>query len=508
MIRADNAKCVILLGACDGDFPANVQSAGLLTDTERDYLIDHDVKISGDRELRASDELYYFRRAASAPSEKLIVFTRADNEPSIAFSRICSLLPVLKIKETSDDLYIKLTSYNALSEYYPLFRGTNQGAAMRKLLNIAENEYQINDEEDISATNDYIDRDIVENTVGKELRISQSKIEEYVKCKFSYACKYFLKLDDGKKAEFAYNNIGTFVHAILEKFLYHIFISNNGIYPDQQTKTEIIDSIINSYVCDLLPDNQDRSNARLIHLISRLKALSLLIIEDLLAEFSDSSFIPQFFELPIGTKETPSVSISLKNGITLSLNGIVDRVDVYRDGDDVYLRVVDYKTGDKTFSITDIAEGKNLQLLLYIFALTRNNTTHHILHGNIKPAGITYLSAVPSKIKANRYDDELNTQNAAISEIKRSGLIIDDENILNAVSHSAQKRYLMSSTRKRSTVTADEFNCLFEQVKNILTDIGNEIISGNANAIPKEGSDACKYCGYASICRVPNRKDK
>jgi ATP-dependent helicase/nuclease subunit B len=170
--------------------------------------------------------------------------------------------------------------------------------------------------------------------------------------------------------------------------------------------------------------------------------------------------------------------------------------------------VVDYKTGDKTFSITDIAEGKNLQLLLYLFALTRNNTTQQILNGNIKPAGITYLSAVPSKIKANRYDDELNTQNAAISEIKRSGLIIDDENILNAVSHSAQKRYLMSSARKRSTVTVDEFNSLFEQVKNILTDIGNEIISGNANAIPKEGSDACKYCGYASICRVPNRKDK
>ena len=82
------------------------------------------------------------------------------------------------------------------------------------------------------------------------------------------------------------------------------------------------------------------------------------------------------------------------------------------------------------------------------------------------------------------------------------------EKIINAISHTGQNRYLMSSSRKRSTVTKEEFNGLFTQVNEVLTQIGNEIVSGNANAIPKEDSDACKYCNYASICRAAKKKDK
>jgi len=508
MIRTDNAKCVILLGACDGEFPANAQNSGLLTDSEREHLIKHGVEISGDRELRASDELYYFRRAASAPSEKLIVFTRADSEPSIAFSRIHSILPQLKVIETSEDLYTKLGSYNAISEYYPLFKGTDEGEAMLRLLSSAKDHFYVPDHESISAERDIISPTIVEEAIGKELRMSQSKIEEYLRCKFSYSCKYFLRLDDGNKAEFAYNSIGTFVHAVLEKFLYTVFIKNKGLYPDETEKNNILDSVIDSYVSELLPDQQEKRNSRLIHLISRLKTLSVLIIDDLLEEFSDSSFRPQFFELPIGTKDQPSINITLKNGTQLTLNGIIDRVDVFRDGDEAYIRVVDYKTGDKTFSIEDIAEGKNLQLLLYIFALTNNAGSRQRFGGNAKPAGITYLSAVPSKVKANTFFDDVNTRGTAISDIKRSGLIINDDKILNAVSKSSQSRYLMSSARKRSTVSEEEFKSLFEQVSGILTDIGNEILSGNANAIPKEDSDACKYCNYATICRASKNKNQ
>ncbi len=508
MMRADNAKCVVLLGACDGDFPANVQSSGLLTDTERDYLINHNIAISGDREFRASDELYYFRRAASAPSQHLIVFTRADSEPSIALSRITALFPDIVIKETSEDLYTKLSSYKALSEYYPLFEGTSTGKAIEILLKNSTDEYHAHTGDGISAVSDVIDPQVVNMAIGKQLRISQSKIEEFIKCKFAYSCKYYLKLDDGKIAEFAYNNIGTFVHAILEKFLFYVFVSNKGIYPEGKEKNAAIDNIISSYLSELLLDEHEKSNARLFHLIDRLKTLSVLLIDDLLNEFSDSSFVPRYFELPIGTKEFPSIAVSLNNGTELTLNGIIDRVDIYKDGDNVYLRVVDYKTGDKTFSLSDIAEGKNLQLLLYIFSLTSNKRIREKSNEKIMPAGITYLSAVPSKVKAKGFQDSANTKKSAIAEIKRSGLVIDDKKVLNALSHSSQSRYLMSSPRKRSTVSEEEFNKLFNQVNEVLVSIGNEILSGNANAVPKEGGDACKYCSYASICRAAEKNDK
>lgn len=514
MMRTDNVKCVILLGACDGEFPANAQSSGLLSDTDRDIMIKNDLPISGDRDQKAADELYYFRRAASAPSEKLIIFTRADSEPSIAFTRIKKMFRGLEIQETSNDLLSRLKTYRTLAEYYPLFEGTDEGEAMSRLLNDSSTgEYSdvLNRGElPISAVNDSVSPEIIKSIIGTNLRLSQSKVEEFIKCKFAYSCKYFLNLDDGRRAEFAYNNIGTFVHSILEKFLYHVFITNNSILPEDGEKEKLINSIIDSYISEVLPDKENSKNARLLHLISRLKAHSLLIIDDLLNEFDDSNFKPEFFELKIGTKDTPSINIHLKDGTRMSLTGYIDRVDIFRNEGKAYIRVVDYKTGDKTFALSDIAEGRNLQLLLYIFSLTKHNKAAFAdaLGGTPVPAGITYLSAGASKVKVGRLGESNEAHKAATMEIMRSGLIIDDDVVLNAVSKSGNKRYLMSSPRKRSTVTKEEFDILFSQVCETLTEIGNEIISGNANSLPKNEKTDCKYCKYSLICRASKNKDK
>ena len=514
MMRTDNVKCVILLGACDGEFPANAQSSGLLSDTDRDIIIRNDLPISGDREQKAADELYYFRRAASAPSEKLIVFSRADSEPSIAFTRIEKMFNGLKVYETSSNLLSRLKTYRALAEYYPLFEGTDEGEAMSRLLKDSDsNDFSAvlcRGELPISARKDSIPSETIKGVVGKNLRLSQSKVEEFMKCKFAYSCKYFLNLDDGKRAEFAYNNIGTFVHTILEKFLYTVYITNQGALPQGSDKDKLLNSIIDSYISDLLPESDNSKNPRLLHLISRLKAHSLIIIDDLLNEFNDSSFRPEYFELQIGTKDIPSFNIHLKDGTILSLNGYIDRVDVYRSEGKAYIRVVDYKTGDKTFSLSDIAEGKNLQLLLYIFSLTKYNhgTFGASLGGTPVPAGITYLSAQASKVKVGRMGEVNKAYDAVTTEITRSGLIMDDEVVLNAVSKSGNKRYLMSSPRKRSTVTAEEFDVLFSQVCDTLTEIGNEIMAGNANSIPKNGKKDCQYCKYSLICRASKKNDR
>ncbi len=505
MLRTDNVKCTIILGACDGEFPSNAQSSGLFSDSERQYLIDHDLPLSGNKEMRASDELYYFRRAVSSAAEKLIVFTRADCEPSIAFTRIIKLLSGIKVRNTDNELIMRLRSSKASLEYLPLLRGTNEGEAISRLLKTYNSEADI----EISASNDMIDKDVLSSHVGSNLFLSQSKIETFVNCHFSYACKYLLRLDDGKRAEFAYNNIGTFVHNVLEKFLYYVFVTNKGVYPDKETKSNIINLIIRDYLLLLLPDKQTDS-ARLKHLFERLRTTSELLIDDLLNEFADSSFKPEFFELKIGTADIPSINFVLKNGTVITVSGTIDRVDVYRDNGKAYIRVVDYKTGSKSFSVSDIAEGLNLQLLLYIFSLTknRNNPFAHLLDGEPVPAGITYLSAPSGKVNALAYNASDDSYDSAVKEIKRSGLILDNDKVLNAVSHSRKERYLMKTSRKNSVVSAEFLEHLYDQLCDVLTNIGNEIISGCANALPKSGTDACKYCSYGHICRASQNSKK
>ncbi len=509
MLRADNIKCAILLGACDGEFPSNVQDAGLLNDADREYLINHKIVLSGDKEMRASDELFFFRRAASSPSERLIIFTRADTEPSIAFSRVKKLFSDVKTVETAAETLPRFKSVKIISEYLPLYAGTDLGEALKRLAleNTSEDQLPfISHAYPVTAENDCVTPATINNYIGNELRLSQSKIEEFVKCKFAYACKYYLKLNDTKRITFAYNNIGTLVHTVLEKFLYFVYVNNKGVHPDEAQKSKIIDSIISAYIEELIP-SKEKTSARLNHLIERLKKLSTLILDDLLAELSDSSFVPTFFELPIGTSKVPSITIRLKDGKRISINGIVDRVDIFENNGKTYVRVIDYKTGNKTFSLSDIAEGTNLQLLIYIFSLTSQSSSHLFNGGAAEPAAITYISANSSKIKSQRFNDSSESINAATNEIKRSGLILDDCDVISAISKSQNSRFLMASARKKSTVSKESLDLIYEEVCDVLQSIGDEIMTGNANAVPKNGSDTCKYCPYSHVCRI-SRKDQ
>lgn len=509
MLRVTNIRCTLILGACDNEFPANADQNGLLSDSERNYLISQGLQLQGDKQVKASDELYYFRRAVATPSDKLIVFTRADAEPSIAFTRIKSILKNLEIRNTSSILLPRLKSITAASEYLTILSGTPAGVALSKLLNqfqpSSHNSICENNSTRISASHDSISYEDVNSIHHGYINLSQSIIESYSNCKFAYCCKYLLKINDGKKAEFSYNDIGTFVHHVLEKYLYNVFIIKKGIFPNQEEKVNIVENIISNYIDILLPDDYQRS-ARVLHLISRLKQISILFIDDLTNEFSDSSFIPEFFELHIGSKKIPSVRLQLSNGDYISLKGIIDRVDVFRKNGYAYLKVVDYKTGSKTFSISDISERRNLQLLLYIYALTSQNekNTAAILGGNPVAAGITYLSYEPKKNKVARFENSNSSKQQNYSDIKRSGLILLDDDVIEGFSHTGNSKLLMKTSRKDSFIEKQALHLLYNQVCDILKEIGEEIISGNINALPKLGNKTCKFCQYALICKSSN----
>ena len=507
MLRTDNIKCAVILGACDGEFPAGADNAGLLTDIERSELISLGVQISGDSSIKASDELYYFRRAVAAPSEKLIIFTRADSEPSIAFTKISNIFNHVGVKDTTSLLIPRLRSLPSIREYAQVLKDTPEGEAIIRLLE------DLNGDEaegcssyrDIAldASTDFVNPQVLHSVLGTDLRISQSKIEQYTNCKFAYSCKYYLSLNDSDRAEFAYNSIGTFIHYVLEKFLFRVFVIEKGICPEADKIDEIIDEIIDSYINDLFSDKNKKS-ARLMHLVSRLKKTSKLIIDDLMNEFSDSSFKPEFFELRVGSKDVPSIKLQLKNGSSISLNGVIDRVDVFRDGENVYVRVVDYKTGSKTFSVSDISDGLNLQLLLYIFSLTKqkNKNIEKLFGGKPVAGAITYLSAASAKVKAERISDPGKSVSNAIADIKRTGLILDNDSVIEAISHSGDDRLLMKTARKNSFIDLQGLDMLYDTVCGVLTEIGNTMMSGNINAVPKAGSEHCKYCKYSFVCKA------
>jgi len=274
---------------------------------------------------------------------------------------------------------------------------------------------------------------------------------------------------------------------------------------------------VDEYMRILDPDGVLKSK-RMEHLYKKLYRLSLLIIETIAKEFSDSDFRPAFFELKIDGKDgrPEPLQLTLENNARLVLRGYIDRVDIWRDGEDVFVRILDYKTGSKQFNLSELSYGINIQMLLYLMSICANPGAHFREVSGLDsdshpiPAGIVYLSSAMSKSQLSGFDvSDEEILEVAESKINRSGLILNDERLIHAISHSHSKDILLGVTEKngvfsgKALVDIGQLGGIFDDLKQTLVNIGNNIYSGIADCSPMNelGQDPCHYCTAKQICR-------
>ena len=251
---------------------------------------------------------------------------------------------------------------------------------------------------------------------------------------------------------------------------------------------------------------------------TRLKRLSLLMVRNIVEEFSKSEFTPAFFELNTNGKDgNPApMQFVLKDQTRVSFSGIIDRVDVLKKDGEVYIRIVDYKTGTKQFSLEDVRHGINIQMLLYLFTLCRQTDTDFCKALGLQegqsptPAGVVYLSANIPVIQSEDYESESDILEQASDSLKRSGLLLNDEEILYAMNEDLSSHFLAGIKRNKdgdlvgSALTDREsFRTLYDQILDTVETITQKLRGGVADAtpIPYKGKDPCAYCTMKPICR-------
>lgn len=111
-----------------------------------------------------------------------------------------------------------------------------------------------------------------------------------------------------------------------------------------------------------------------------------VLIRQLQCELRQSEFRPVAFELDVSEGGNSPV-IKTADGIEIYLRGVVDRIDIYEKDNEKYLRVIDYKTGTKTFSISSLLYGINMQMLIYMFSVTGKTGRF----SDYTPAGVLYM---------------------------------------------------------------------------------------------------------------------
>ena len=203
-----------------------------------------------------------------------------------------------------------------------------------------------------------------------------------------------------------------------------------------------------------------------------------------------------FFELPInfgGGEAAEPFTVSLPDCTNAYVFGKVDRVDTYKKGKDVYIRVVDYKTGIKDFKLSDIELGLNLQMLLYLFALWQNPTEQFKEKagcekgGGILPAGVLYFSAKAPEISLEKEESEETVMSRANSSLTRKGLLLDDKEILKAMEKDLGGQYIPVKLKTDGHYTAaspiqtlDSFGSLMRDITDTVKKIGGLIKGGRA----------------------------
>ena len=526
MLRTGKIKTAFIMGLNEGEFPASVKDNGIFTDSDKAILEALDIDLSADTSTKTSEELFFVYRALSAASEKLILTSSAlssdgsNQRQSLALERVKKLFPLNpQIKEGAISPIEKVWNKNGVKEIY----SQTKNSKIKELIDDDQFENRLNIP--LYKRECTVSHNIVENLFGKRISLTQSRLEKYVLCGFDYYCSYVLGLRESKRAVFQLNDIGTFIHYILESFMKEITVDGTmNLTLTNEEIEEILKKTVSKYLFELLGEDYALSN-RTKHLFMRLNKLSFMIAKNLIDEFKESDFMPSYFELKFGMGEDSfnALEFELKDGSIVTLRGIADRVDTYKKDGNVYIRIVDYKTGSKEFSFDELKEGLNTQLLIYLFSICKAQNEKNKSElgcnddGNLIPAGIQYLSSNAPTVSIDKFCEGDEIEKLIQNEFSRSGLLSSDPEILYAMNHNLDAKFISKVKTNddgimvgKGIVDENGFDEIYSMLQETIIRIAESMKDGKANAIPlKNGQDApCRYCKMKSVCRASACKSK
>ena len=512
------AKYLFLLGVNDHVLPAPGQSGGILNDDDRDELSRLGVELAPTGMERMGIELQNLYAALAQPTEGLMVsypvsdVSGAELRPAFVVERLLALFPEVKVeRETADRAYrltAPLPALEAAGEMpdgtlWKWFREEKTYAAQLAAMERAA-----------SLKRGSLSREAVRALYGERITMTASRMERMRSCHFAYFMEYGLKAKPREAASFDAPQIGTFLHYLLENVTRDVLAKGGFADVEDKEIRKLVKLYIDKYV-ELELQNFQNRNDRFKYLFKRLRETAYAVVEQVVDELRHSDFVPLAFELDFGDRKTlPAVVISEPDG-ELRLGGKVDRVDGWVHNDKLYLRVVDYKSGRKEFDLSAVKMGLDIQMLLYLFTLQKAGAKH--FGHEIEPAGVLYLPARDDILAAERgiTPEKLKVQRE--KELRRSGLLLAEPNVLKAMEHEAltEPHYLPVRVNREgslsgSIASAAQLGKLGKYVDKLLHQIAREIRDGNIDADPcchSEEDSQCRFCDWADACHFQDGRD-
>ncbi len=545
--RLNRVKYLFILGTVDGAIPKTASGGGILSDIEREFLLgaQSEIELAPTPRQQLYIQRLYLYLNLTKPTRGLYLScpkTGTDGKalhPSYLMGRLRKIFPGLKVEypetrpllqqlETQRD-GIAILSSN-IREYAA---GHLQEEEQRQFLSL----YQIlqgSESVEVDALTRaaflrYQDTPLplltAEALYGNYLENSVSRLEQFASCAYAHFLRYGLRLEDRDSYSFEAVDLGNTFHEVLEHF--HDALQERGIswldFSREQADAlleEVLGRTVESY------DNQILlSTARYRHAIDQIRRILSRTVETLQYQLKKGSYLPKRAEMSFQeVRDLPEVSIVLtedeKHHILqkMNLHGRIDRLDVYEDPDHVYVKVVDFKSGNKAFDLCALYYGLQLQLVLYMNVAAASEKQAHP-DKEIVPAALLYYHVDDPMIPDG---DALPGIEAEAQQIVRDqlhkllrgkGVVQAREDVLLSLDHEMAPSYtsdVIPVALKKdgdfkagsSVLTSEGYETVSGYVDRIIRKLGKRILQGEISVNPYEldGKDSCRYCIYRSIC--------
>lgn len=526
--RSHKIKIVFIIGLNDGMFPGTTKAEGFLNDADRQKILEKGIELAKGTVDRIYEDNFNIYKAFTTAEERMYLsYSSSDMEgkslrQSILVSRIKKIFT--KLQEESDIIQRKseiCTKQNTFEELLINLRDFRDGKEIDpiwfKIYNIFDNDTEWKPKLEsaikaLSYTNvpEKITKENVEKMYGDVLKTSVSRLEQYSSCPFSYYLKYGLKLNEKETFNLEAVDTGTFMHDVIDSFFARLDEQEINI---KQITDEEIEEIVTDIIQDKLNLNKNyiyTVSAKYKILAGRLKKVVTTSMKYIVQSIKQSEFEVFGHEIEFGGKgQYKPITVKTDDGKRVEIIGKIDRVDILKNPDGTYVRIIDYKSSIKNIDLNQVVSGLQLQLLTYL------NETCKV--EDFLPAGVLYFNLSNPSISSEKNMTDEEIENKIKQEFKMKGLILADVNIIrkmdtkidetgtSTIIPAGIKKDGEINNLKTSAISKEQFNYLQKYMNKLIKQISESILAGNIEVKPyyntKLKTTPCTYCKYRSICR-------
>ena len=528
--RLKQVKVLFFLGVNDGNIPKNASKGGIISDMDREFLIESGTEMAPSPRQQMYIQRLYLYLNMTKPSERLYLsYAKVNSDgkgirPSYLIDTVRKLFPQLAVEYPQNRSRIEQ------------IEGRQEGARYlaEELREYADGTLQEEERQDFylmycayeadpegrdrltaAAFRRYkesgLSRIVARALYGRQLENSVSRLETYAACACRHFLQYGLSLQEREEFGFEVSDMGNVYHAVLENFAGKLAESGRTWWDfDENFATQAVKEAVEGYAATY-GETVLHSSARNEYAITRMSRILTRTVLTLQQHLKQGSFQPDDYELSFRFAENlDSIHVDLSEEEKMHLQGRIDRIDVSEDAEHVYVKVIDYKSGNKKFDLAALYYGLQLQLVVYMNAAMELESRKHP-DKEIVPAALLYYHIddptieTPVELTQEQINEEI------LTKLRMNGVVNSDPAVVERLDRFLQDKSKVIPVEKKKDgsfsarsgiLSREELHVVSAYVDTKIRQIGREILDGKiaANPYEKGNEEACTYCAYKKVC--------